>query len=78
MAISTDAAQCSGRLAIAAARVHERRVLFDQRAEPIEHAEMRRGKDVDDGAALDERGRLAPVSILRAGQIRQPTTCFSG
>ena len=56
------------RLAVAAAGVDQRRIAIDELPQPIEHAEVRRGEDVDDRASRDERRRL----LGRASRFQQP------
>ena len=46
------------RLAVAATGMHQRRVGVEQLAQSVDHPELRRGEDVDNGAAGDERGGL--------------------
>ena len=52
------------RLPIAAAGVDERRITVDEVAQAIEHAEVRRGEDVDDRASRDERRRFLGCAVV--------------
>ena len=65
------------RLAVAAAGMDQRRIAFDELAQPIEHPEMRRREHIHDRAAGDERrGFFRCDAVLEQPEPARPPCTF--